>query len=175
MENKSNITISPRDKYELIIQTKKHLDNLIKDYRICELKSLISYVPIINNPQEFTNIYDIDFELDDNHVVINYSHIKNNIQDESKEENTILTKIRLYINRDDEFKIGGSNNYDIYYNSKGVLRIICNTQRDISKSKETVILHMNNINIPEYLALRIIYAINYNDWSGDDFMNMLDV
>jgi hypothetical protein len=136
-------------------------------------------------PESLKNISNIDFDIDEDldswlikytHETKNYkiSYYDNNINCEPMEKTTEITF--GYI--DKKYKImGNGQKFEIYKNSRGKIRILARAKEDeydLQNQENLIQRELNNYDLPEYYALRVITSISYSGWSPLDMITYLE-
>jgi hypothetical protein len=69
------------------------------------------------------------------------------------------------------------SNFNIYVNSQGNIRIkLIDTQvTDLEAHIKYIGAQINNYDMPEYFALRVLTALSYNQWNSEHMCMLLDV
>ena len=157
----------------------------VQNLRLYRIKCLLEPYDIIHDPSSTKNISDIEFDTDEDQDtwVIKYTHFtKNyrvsyydtNINDGPIEKTTEITF--GYV--DGKYKImGNSQKFEIYKNSRGKIRILARAKEDeydLQNQENLIKRELNNYDLPEYFALRVISSISYSGWTPLDMITYLD-
>jgi len=165
--NKDNNTLNQHDTYKYNDNDNK--DNNNKDNDTLNQHDTYKYKDKDNKDKDKDN-KDNEYDKDNEKFKINNITIKN------KYIKKVNIKLLYY---DKKYKIIGNNSrFKIYINSKNVIRIIFKDLDDEYNLEEQIDLVkklLNNLYIPEYLALQILYSISFNQWDGDDIFNYLAI
>jgi hypothetical protein len=175
--NKDNNTLNQHDTYKYNDNDNKdnnnkdndNKDNNNKDNDTLNQHDTYKYKDKDNKDKDKDN-KDNEYDKDNEKFKINNITIKN------KYIKKVNIKLLYY---DKKYKIIGNNSrFKIYINSKNVIRIIFKDLDDEYNLEEQIDLVkklLNNLYIPEYLALQILYSISFNQWDGDDIFNYLAI
>jgi len=150
--------------YNLVGKNKKELESAgIKDIKI---------TPDIDNPGEWTISY--------THTIIDYDENDYIYSADSETETIPCNKtFNMIFGRGKKYYIkGNGSKFKIYKNSKNDLRII-NTEYDIEldleEQEQLIEKYSRNMNIPEWLAIKVFMYMIENDWNDANIIIYMSV
>ena len=153
--------------------------------RMYRIKCLLEPYDIIKEPGSTKNIDEFEFDIDEDqdswlikyiHFTQNYriNYYDSNVNDEPCSKTTTITF--GYI--DGKYKItGNGQKFEIYKNSRGKIRILARAKEDeydLRDQENLIKRELNNCDLPEYFALRVISSISYSGWTPLDMITYLD-
>ena len=150
--------------YNLVGKTKLELESAgIKDIKITS---------DIDNPGEWTISY--------THTIINYDENDYIYSADSETETIPYNKtFNMIFGKGKKYYIkGNGSKFKIYKNSKNDLRII-NTEYDIEldleEQEQLIEKYSRNMNIPEWLAIKVFMYMIENDWNDANIIIYMSV
>jgi len=164
-----------------IINLEKTLSQKRSQFFRLRLFKLVNFVGISSI------IGDIEFDIDENWS-ITYTHYtdkydeNNYIYDSDSELETDprpkTTKITFGNNEGYFIQGNHGDRFIIYRNSKNILRIVnadYTAEIGIADQTELVKNYSNNINIPEWLAIKLFLYMSENDWDDNNIKSYLSI
>ena len=168
-----------------ILQLESELNAKKKLLFLQRLYKMIGYNGDLPNITNINITIDIDNDTwlisyihkTDKYNLLNYLYEKND-EEEVGEENTKTTKIIFGANISNndvkKYFIKGGVSLDLYKTSTNELRIInLEYQFDIDydEQRELIISYSENINIPEYAAIKFMMYMSDNEWDDTAIIN----
>ena len=160
----------------------------IYDVQMNRIFNLIAQIDGINEADALFNIADlfIEYNSAEQEWQIAYTHTTNaysqsyyEIEDTTGADHFVerTTQIKLYGLRKKYKIIGNSNKFNIYTNSLSKIRItLCGEEEyELDAHEKLVREQLNNFDMPEYFALRVLAALSFGGWSSNKICELLSV